>query len=209
MAPYVEPASTPPSSDTDSDMDPDTMTERYVELQTRLYKLDQEADITKHQTQSNPRKQSPNTPPKDLQPQLVKILRKLDRLKSDILFDKFDAEQKWTEKRNYMAKATAQRKKLQLIESEPSKTTLMGKYADDNLTSHLEPEKSDNFQEDGGAEALGEFFSGLPDNNLVDDRGLSSLDVQAPFQQHRRVRNLGRWNGISPRRILEDACKAR
>lgn len=184
------------------------MTERYVGLQTRLYELDPELDVTKSSTRSNYTTR-PNTLRRGLQPQLVKILRRLERLTSDILFDRYEAEQKWTEKRKGLAQAAVQRKRLQLDERAPSDTLLPNRRDEQITAASQNGEVADISQEDSEAIALGDFFSGLPDFAGTDACGASDPNVPIAARQPTTIRDFDKWSGVSPRRTFEEACKAR
>lgn len=206
---HAEPALTPPSSDIDSDMDPETMTERYIGLQTRLYELDPDLDTTERRIRSKHSADLHIASRKGLQPQLVRVLRRLDRLKSDILFDRYEAEQRWIKKRTELARATAQRKKLQLDERASSDISSPDRNDEQVTPANRIEEVGGDSQEDGGAEAFGEFFSGLSDISKTDGHGAADSDIQNTIQQPTTVRDFGKWNGISPRRTFEEACRAR
>ncbi|KAL8830580.1 MAG: hypothetical protein Q9170_005671 [Blastenia crenularia] len=208
----AEPAkftSTPPSSDADSDMDPDTMTERFIGLQTRLYELDPDFDVAGHQNGRKAPLSSKTTPDQNLPSQRVKILRRLERLQRDILFDRYDAEQRWTEKRNQLAKSAAQRKRLQIDNGSTANDIAPLRHGDGAAAIRQAQQSSDDSEGDDTAEALGDFFSGLSDDPTTKDCSISSPDIQASSGHPIIVRDFGKWGGISPRRTLEDACKAR
>lgn len=197
-------APTVTDSGTESDVDPDTMTKRFIELQTRLYKIDPDFDtacsrdprITKGKSQTNQIRRSHP-------PQVSKLLCKVERLKADILFDRYDAERQWKEKRIQLAQTAARRRKLQLDDSNQSGTNSSSKQGVDCTTADPLRESSNDSGDDGGAEALGEFLSGL------DDAGIPGSDVKGAQRESLTVRDFGKWSGISPRRVLEEACKAR
>lgn len=174
------------------------MTERYIELQSRLYELGPDPDIPGSQNPSNA-----NTS------HLARIVRRLEHLKSDILFDRYDADQKWTEKRNQLAKAAAQRRNLRLEDRDRSGTASPGKYGNDDAIAISGNDTNNGSEEDLGVEAFGDFFSGLPDATSTGDRGTHDSNTTDPSKPPPTVRDFGKWNGMSPRRILEDACKAR
>ncbi|KAL8938001.1 MAG: hypothetical protein Q9216_004129 [Gyalolechia sp. 2 TL-2023] len=198
----------PSSSDADSDLDPDTMTERYMVLQTRLYELDPERDVIKSKALSS-QAARPNTQRRGLQPQISKILRRLERLTSDILFDRYEAEQKWTEKRNGLVQAAAQRKRLQLNERAASDTASPERRDDQISAANQSGEAADTSREDDEAVALGDFFSGLPEFADTDICGTSNLNVSGAARKSTNLRDFGKWSGISPRRTFEETCKAR
>ncbi|KAL9596931.1 MAG: hypothetical protein Q9219_005494 [cf. Caloplaca sp. 3 TL-2023] len=194
------------SSDTESDSDPDLMTDKFIGLQTRLYELEPEYDVIYSSSQTKHRTNSQKASESKLPSQLSKILRRLQRLQSDILFDRRDAERRWSEKRVELARAATQRKKLQLDEQTQPDTIPPSMQEQGLITTNQVQSIQEDSQEDAGAEALGEFFSGLPDNYLAQENATSCPSSSGPPIS---IRNFGKWHGISPRRILEDACRAR
>ncbi|KAL8653236.1 MAG: hypothetical protein Q9210_002216 [Variospora velana] len=200
-------ALTPTDSDTESDVDPDAMTDRYVDLQTSLYELETEQGIAQPQVLSKTESRPEINWTEGSRSQFVKILSRLERLKSDILFDQYDADRKWTEKRNELAKAAAQRRKLQLHDGKQSGSAdSRRKHANGVATLGSTHEAHDEPQDDIGVEALGDFFSGLPD---IDSPHVTDSDIQGLSNLPLHIRDFGTWNGMSPTRLLSDACKAR
>ncbi|KAI4091962.1 MAG: hypothetical protein LQ344_003780 [Seirophora lacunosa] len=200
-------ASRPADSDTESDIDPDTMTNRYVELQTSLHELEAEQGIAEHQILSKTENKLEHEWAEGSRSELAKIVSRLERLRSDILFDQYDADRKWTEKRNELAKAAAQRRKLELNDGNQSNSgDSRRKYANGVTTVGITHEKQEGSEDDIGVEALGDFFSGLPDVTSPD---VSDTNNQSSSSLPLHVRDFGKWNGMSPTRLLEDACRAR
>ncbi|KAI4117053.1 MAG: hypothetical protein LQ345_002635 [Seirophora villosa] len=157
----------PADSDTESDIDPDTMTNRYVELQTNLHELEAEQGIAEQQVLSKTENKLEHEWAEGSRSQIAKIVSRLERLRSDILFDQYDADRKWTERRNELAKAAAQRRKLELNDGTQSNSgDSRRKYANGVATVGITHEKHEESKDDIGVEALGDFFSGLPD--LID-----------------------------------------
>ncbi|KAL8788193.1 MAG: hypothetical protein Q9213_001832 [Squamulea squamosa] len=198
---------TPTCYDTESDTDPETMTETYVALQTQLYSLQSDLPIKSTQGPANSLGPPPVAPVKKLEPQVARLLQRLERLKADILFDRHVAEQQWTETRNKLAQAAAERKRLHLSsESGPVLGQVDGQR---RSTSQLDNANEDS-EEDTDVDAFGEFFSGLYEAAASDgnDRITSDANSEIPEGRAVTVRNFGKWNGVTPRRTFEEACRA-
>ncbi|KAI4103529.1 MAG: hypothetical protein LQ339_004254 [Xanthoria mediterranea] len=197
--------------DTENDTDPDTMTETYVTLQTQLYALQPDLQSGVRQAPGNCKAASRVASAKNLPQQIARILQKLERLKADILFDPYEAEQKWTETRNKLAQAAAERKRLHLHSEDRSAASQNDhNHVTSNGGNQLN-EASKDSEEDGGVEALGEFFSGLPDTppSGYDDHLISDAEGKEPESRVVVLKDFGKWNGVNPRRTFEEACKAR
>ncbi|KAI4101868.1 MAG: hypothetical protein L6R37_004743 [Teloschistes peruensis] len=190
-------------SDSESDVDPETMTEKYVALQTQLYGLQPNLNISEHQTIVNSQTQSRSNAGEDVRSQVARLERKLEHLKADILFDKSDAEHHWAGTRNQLAKAAAERRRLHLDENTGSGTSSPRRHENAVAATVQDGQSSDGSNDDDAAEALGDFFSGLPDGPSDSPSAMSVANSTA------KVRDFGRWTGVSPRRTLEEACKSR
>ncbi|KAL8699627.1 MAG: hypothetical protein Q9224_001329, partial [Gallowayella concinna] len=203
----LEDAATTTVDDTESETDPETMTETYIALQTRLYELQPDLqDTNKHC-----KVPSRHGPAKALNPLVTRLLQRLERLKADVLFDRHEAEHRWSETRNGLLQAAAERRKLHLnSESRPVPDRPDGQ----NTAGRTKVQAdviSNGSGENSDLEALGEFFSGLPDTTTSDDSDRIESDTNADDPHHRRIiiRDFGKWSGVSPRRTFEEACKAR
>lgn len=179
------------------------MTEKYVALQTQLYGLQPNLNISEHQTIVNSQTQSRSNAGEDVRSQVARLERKLEHLKADILFDKSDAEHHWAGTRNQLAKAAAERRRLHLDENTGSGTSSPRRHENAVAATVQDGQSSDGSNDDDAAEALGDFFSGLPDGPSDSPSAMSVANSTA------KVRDFGRWTGVSPRRTLEEACKSR
>ncbi|KAL9582317.1 MAG: hypothetical protein Q9212_003364 [Teloschistes hypoglaucus] len=190
-------------SGSESDMDPETMTEKYVTLQTRLYGMQPNLNIAESRTTMNGQTALRSNVGEDVRSQVARIQRKLERLKGDILFDKSDAEHQWAERRNQLAKAAAERRRLRLDENTGLEASTARRHENTVAAAIQDGQSSDGSEDDDAAEALGDFFSGLPDGPSDSPSAMSVTNSAA------KLRDFGRWTGVSPRRTLEEACKAR
>lgn len=125
--------------------------------------------------------------------------RKITEIEADILFDREGAQTQWTEIYNSLLKDASERKRLQLPED-----TLRAQKALSNSPETTPVEN--NGKADADAEDLGvDMLAGLFCNTdvRIDDKD-STLEEQT-FS----MRDFGKFNGLKPRRVLEEACKAR
>ncbi|KAL8672099.1 MAG: hypothetical protein Q9168_003431 [Polycauliona sp. 1 TL-2023] len=177
--------------DTESDSDPETMTARYVALQTQLYTLQPDLQNGAIRAPTKGKAASRAIPTKRPSQQITRLQEKLERLRGDILFDEHEAEQAWIETRNKLAQASAERRKLHLRDDDGlAATQATHHHVEADSTNQLD-RASDESTEDNSVEALGEFFSGLPEtppsdhadrNNEPDAEGEASAD-----ERHIRV----------------------
>ncbi|KAL8998155.1 MAG: hypothetical protein Q9169_002709 [Polycauliona sp. 2 TL-2023] len=205
-------ATTSTEYDTESDSDPETMTERYIALQTQLYTLQPDLQNGAMRGPAKGKAASRTVPTKKTTPQITRLQQKLERLKGDILFDQHEAEQQWAETRNKLAQAAAERKRMYLHNDDRSADGVH--QASNNHGEAVSIEQLDwaskDSEEDNGVEALGEFFSGLPESPSGDHTACLTTDADGKESERRPVvlRDFGKWNGVNPRRTFEEACKA-
>jgi ATP-dependent RNA helicase DHX29 len=178
-------------SDYDSDVSPEELADIYVATKSRLFGIDpQLADATsaRKRTKSQPGIATPRSGG------VRKLTDRLQQIVSDTLFDKDDADRKWAVERIKLARERALQRRL--IESQETS----GSDTDRQSASEPPPPvvtDSSNNSDDG---ILGDMFL-APDEasttRLSDGTGLVTL------------RNFGKATGFNPRRLLEDACRAR
>ena len=204
-SPFPRKEASPESSATDSDedLDPDQLINHYLSLKSRLYELDPNLDlpIAKH-TKSKSRTGSKelNTPSAAVR----EILQKLRRIQSDVLFDLVEAEGRWMETWKLLARQAAQRRRYGIGNEIPKLGSSEGLSPAAIVPSRNSiPGEKENSVE----EAVGNFFSSLP-HTSADTNGICSIkDVTS--DTNLIVRDFGEFTGISPRRVFEEACRAR
>ena len=184
-------------SELDSDLEPDQLIERYLELQTRLFSLDPNFVDPKKgklkKTITN-RPAAAQTSSKRTKSKTSQIEAQISTLLSDVLFDKQQADTLWESKFIALCREGAERKRLEI----ESHKDIGGIRAADDEIDEEDPEI-----------AVGDLFSALPDFSK-DATGNSALVTsQTGETQLIQIRDFGTWSGVSPRRVLDDACKAR
>ncbi|PYI15552.1 ATP dependent RNA helicase [Aspergillus violaceofuscus CBS 115571] len=194
--------SSPPQSyayDSDSSLDPDTLTPKYLELQTRLYELRPELFDQPKKGKKGSRKHT-GTDSQD--PQIAKVQRKIASIENDVLFDRHEAEYKWREKLDDLRKEAAFARRTEPEEKPPVEEVAEKEQSEEKKTE-LDGDAAplDSIGED--ADLLGDMFgSEEPTLELgVITEELSKAAI--------KTRDFGKWAGLSPRRVLEETCKAR
>lgn len=195
-------------SDVESDLEPDEMLSVYLRTKCRLYERNPEL-VGESETGGKKQRQQQNRGSKGIvKPSRgeAKMQQRLKSLESDVLFDQRAADEQWSEKRLDLMKNRAERRRLDISdegEKRASKDTSEPSPADagDDVMKQAE-EMANALLEDGGDEFLGGMFDapGEPDS--------SRAAVQADLPNV-TIRNFGKITGIGPRRILEEACRAR
>jgi ATP-dependent RNA helicase DHX29 len=203
----------PAAVEYDSDIDPDDLLPVYLECKTRLFHL-QAPQSRKNALRAIPRL-NPSKSTSPMTPESAKILRKIKKIEDDVLFDKYVADQQWEIKRIQLEKeAAAQRNaaealhehgdthssdSLTLIDSDGEVSREAAKIG----AAMLEENESDD---DG---ALADLFASLPVNEIDPITGKTSTVVNGSNGIKVTIRDFGKWTGVNPTRVLEEACRAR
>ena len=188
------------TSELDSDMEQGQMIDKYVQLQTRLYRIDPKFVTPAPGKASKERNNRPTA--KSVQDsastrKLARTQAKVAKLCSDILFDKQLADLHWAPKYVELCREDATRRRFGIQDLDCG-----GVAKQPNADTRGKPDTEDADM------MLGDLFTSLPDNPgspTNDHTMLSNLDGGGPIE----MRNFGTWSGMSPRRVLEEACKAR
>ncbi|KAJ5178878.1 hypothetical protein N7492_002088 [Penicillium capsulatum] len=186
----------PPAYDSDSSIDPDTMVPDWLGLQTRLYTL--QPDLFDRPGKGKKGRAAAN---QSDDPEVAKVQRKIAKIERDVLFERREAEYIWEGKLEELRKdATLRRPVDRKKESQPpAEETNPDPVLDDPAFSVPTMEELDD-----GAGLLGDMFQDEPDSSG------SVLGLPPPVVDSKiTVRDFGKWTGLSPRRVLEESCKAR
>jgi ATP-dependent RNA helicase DHX29 len=181
-------------SDYDSDISPDELVELYVATKSRLFSIDPDlADII-------PSRKRPKSITGYLAPQsggIRKLTDRLQRIESDMLFDKDVANRKWSVERINLARQRATQKRL---------TNCQDTSGSETESSHVTPlhiaAVLDDLSSTSEDDILGDMFLAPNETSAPKSSG-SAGDVSVT------LRNFGKATGFNPRRLLEDACRAR
>ncbi|KAK5169076.1 uncharacterized protein LTR77_006385 [Saxophila tyrrhenica] len=198
-------------SDIDSDLEPDELLSVYLRTKAKLYEVDPSIDDTKYKKKKGSRPNGPNTSGANAAKGTRKIRQKLETIERDTLFDRREAEAQWADKRVELAKEAADRRKWQL-DQEPMKkpSAAQNQNQDESMDVTRQAEREAEGLMDDGNESdndalLGGMFDSLP--GVAQPAG--SEDVGGDSPQSVTIRDFGRLTGMAPRRIFEEACRAR
>ena len=192
-------------SDSDDEVEPQDFLSRFLELQTRLFKRQPDLTLVEpRKTKGFRGKKAQGPPPvKDSpDPTSQRLQRRIRKLQSDMLFDKEEAYEKWAEARLALVKDEAERKKLHIDKSEE---ILFGESDSSTRTSG----SANSTDDEDSLAKLGDFFLSLPESRFDDETGTSRVVTADPDGSSITIRDFGKPQGLPPRRILFDACRAR
>lgn len=192
-------------SDLDSDLEPDELLQAWLKTKKKLYELSPATDDSPSKKGKGARKSDKSAPslPKSKAEQLLE--KKLAKIESDVLFDQRDAEAYWSSIKIDLVREAAERRKLQLQHTSEATATKAAPESNDvndeaeKIAQELLKESAD----DEGDFSLGGMFDSLPgveQSGKVGEEGQSANLV---------TRDFGKVTGVGPKRVLEEACKAR
>lgn len=187
------------TSESDENLEPEALVKKFLSLQSQIIQLQPDIlsrELTKNKSRFNKQKTSQN-------PKVAKLLTKLNKIQSDILFDEDEANAQWSSLRNEITRESAERRKYQLNRDRkiefPTPMTSSCKGASTFQA----------VEDDEHLEMIGNLFSSLSENTPDSNSGISSQISPSTIHQTVTIRDFGKWSGISPRRVFEEACKAR
>lgn len=192
-------------SDLDSDLEPDELLSAYLTSKARLFEaqpdlVDGRAGMRKPTTNVRSR---PGATPAASQ-SVKKLQQKIEKIESDVLFDKRDAGAQWVHARNLLAQEAAERRKNQLplpLPANPTRKLEKPTTPPESSQSSMSSEDTDN--DDG---AIGNLFGAEPSSSTAP---VSQQGTDASSEIVSSIRDFGKLSGVSPRRVLEDACHAK
>ncbi|WEW57899.1 ATP-dependent RNA helicase [Emydomyces testavorans] len=195
----------PESEASDTDLNPESLVPRYVELQSRIYSL---RPSFFNQTKTTCKKEKSNITQDSMTDiDIEKLKRKLALVEKDVLFDSDEAAEKWKEKLSELRAETSEslRREFEvggrmpeLVLDEDEKTLAKSKPVDAAPALGLFESDSD----EGGM--LGSMFPSESDSPAT-----TATSALGDRNTTIKTRDFGKSSGIHPRRILEEACRAR
>lgn len=183
------------SEESEFDDDPQSLTPKYVSILSRMYKLQPGLfNAPKGKSKKSKRGKEP-TPGMD--PKVARLQQKLKKIANDVLFDADQAEEEW-------------QSKLEELRMETEVSRQQKPDASKSEEKEQQPEAESQSQEEeheaGGEDDLGllgdMFAAEEPSANETPLLGI-------PLNTSSKQRDFGKTSGMNPRRILEEACRAR
>ena len=200
-------------SELESDCEPDELMSIYLRTKVRLFESNPAlVEGAKGNKKRNARKSGPASNAAASGGE-KKLLQKMQKIESDVLFDQREADYQWSVRSVDLARETAERNILQLSQAPP-------KEGGDGLSSAPgEPQPSDVSEE---AEKLGRELLRQSADGESEDMLSGMFDALPGVEQTTEpnsrggttpssvvIRDFGQWTGMSPKRIVEEACKSR
>lgn len=193
--------------DDDSDIDPDDLLSVYLDCKSKLFEMDGSSS----KPVNGPNTQSRQTPSKsgaNQDPARAKLLRKIKKIQDDILFDQYIANQRWEAQRIILERDSAHRRAATRELNEESLTLADSDDEVNKEAARIGAELLAGDDSDDEA-ALADLFASLPVNEVDPLTGKSITVVNGSNGVKVTIRDFGKWTGVNPTRVLEEACRAR
>jgi ATP-dependent RNA helicase DHX29 len=206
----------------DSDIEPEDLIPEYIKAKSKLFELEWPLrDEKKKEVRKGASKASASVVAKEpavddtQELQLAKLKAKIDKIENDVLFDGFAAEGQWRNQRIVLEKEFAVRK-IQATATQDGKETEQSHQWDksDDGDINLEAERlaaeilAEN-EQDGDDDGIAGLFSSLPVAEVDEATGQSNTVINGADGSRLVIRDFPKWTGVSPMRVLEEACRAR
>ncbi|PSR89054.1 pre-mRNA-splicing factor ATP-dependent RNA helicase PRP22 [Coniella lustricola] len=212
----------------DSDIEPDDLIPAFLDTKTKLFAIQRpQRDGFRKGRKPGQQLQPPAAPsdsvdhPDSDEPRL---LAKLDRIEKDPLFDAGLARMQWEPRKIMLEREFAENKKLR-AEAEagaekPSEEAAIKTRQDD--TSDDDDDDDDEIakeakkmaaeilaqNEDEEDQALADLFAALPTSEVGTD-GKTNTVINSSDGKKITIKDFGNFTGLTPMRVLEEACRSR
>jgi ATP-dependent RNA helicase DHX29 len=221
----------------DSDIEPDDLVPVYLSAKEELFAIQRpQRDRSNQGRKSGQQLQTPSASESSTDTvEVAKLLAKIDRIEKDPLFDAGLAKIQWESKRIGLERDYAEAKKLKDVAETSLKVTVDQQVEQDSTPSSGEGNGNGNGDtddddngddettkeakriaaemlaqdEDEEDQALSDLFAALPTNEVDATTGKTSTVMNNSDGSKVTIRDFGKWSGMNPMRVLEEACRSR
>ncbi|KAM0444277.1 hypothetical protein ACHAO4_010319 [Trichoderma viride] len=191
----------------DGEIEPEDLIPEYVATKKKLLELsrmEKKGPQSKSTTQQAKDNETDST---------VAILEsKLKKIESDVLFDKFLAEQEWKKEKVVLEKQLATARKNPVVDPDSqlqSEDPASEVVEDDDIAAIAEKMAKDILAENAEDDDIAGLFESLPQSEVNPATGKLQTVVNSSDGTKLFIREFAKWTGITPKRVLEEACRSR
>ncbi|KAM0455565.1 hypothetical protein ACHAPV_007642 [Trichoderma viride] len=191
----------------DGEIEPEDLIPEYVATKKKLLELsrmEKKGPQSKSTTQQAKDNETDST---------VAILEsKLKSIESDVLFDKFLAEQEWKKEKVVLEKQLATARKNPVVDPDSqlqSEDPAPEVVEDDDIAAIAEKMAKDILAENAEDDDIAGLFESLPQSEVNPATGKLQTVVNSSDGTKLFIREFAKWTGITPKRVLEEACRSR
>ena len=203
-------------SDVEDGLEPEELQSIYLATKSKLYETQPDLFETNGRRGSKKKGGKQQPAPGTARPGVRKLQQKLEKIESDILFNKDDADLQWENQRVLISREQAERRKLQVIDRAAST-----KSSDEGAKMSSARRRGSRSENGSAMSAPGDASTSDEDDDQALVDLFSAVAADGPGETPQQItdntstvtnvsiRDFGQPKGIEPRRVLEDACKAR
>lgn len=143
---------------------------------------------------------------------IAKLEAKIHMIENDVLFDKSTAEVQWRAKKIAVEQQLAATRKQIEAGTEatvPVESLKLEQPRDDGINDEAERIAAEILAEGEEMDDLGGLFDSLPQNEVDPTTGKSQTVINGANGIKLVLKDFGKWTGMGPHRILEEACRSR
>lgn len=143
---------------------------------------------------------------------MAKLEAKIKMIENDVLFDKPTAELEWRAKKVAVEQQLAAARKQVEAQVEPAASidsAQINEPKGDDVNEEAERIAAEILAEGDELDDIGGLFDSLPQNEIDPTTGKSQTVVNSANGVKLIIKDFGKWTGMGPRRILEEACRSR
>jgi ATP-dependent RNA helicase DHX29 len=210
----LSPAKKPARVEYDSDIDPDDLLPVYMESKSKLFHLQSanaEMSLNRRNVRNNTLMSGGKPTAQD--PELSRLLRKIKKIEDDVLFDKYLADNQWEALRIQLEKEAAAERHARRLSLDDRKSEGSDPPVDsDDEVSREAAKLGEALLAETGSDddtAVADLFASLPVSEIDPLTGKSNTVVNGANGVKVIIRDFGKWTGVNPTRVLEEACRAR
>ncbi|KAJ3498286.1 hypothetical protein NLG97_g1245 [Lecanicillium saksenae] len=179
----------------DSDIEPDELTPEYISSKAKLLELSRTVSESDDNAMA-----------------AAKLEAKIRMIENDVLFDKASAEIQWRAKKIVLEQQLAAARKQMGAEREPAasrEALKLEEPKEDGINDEAERIAAEILAEGEDMDDIGGLFDSLPQNEVDPTTGKSQTVINGANGIRLVLKDFGKWTGMGPRRILEEACRSR
>lgn len=207
----------------DSDIEPDDLVPEYLDAKAKLFAFQRpQKDGQSKGRRPGHQLQPPTSAPDSTDGlEIAKLLAKIDRIEKDPLFDSGLARMQWQSRSIELERDYAEAKKRKAEEEAPANPE-REEQSEDSTASDDDDEDDEVSKEakkmaaeilaqdeDDEDQALSDLFAALPTNEVDAATGKASTVITNSDGSKVTIRDFGKWTGMNPTRVLEEACRSR
>lgn len=191
----------------DGEIEPEDLIPEYVATKKKLLELSRTE-------KKGPQSKSTTQQAKDneIDSTVAYLESKMKKIESDVLFDKFLAEQEWKKEKVVLEKQLAMARKNPVVDSDSqlqSEDPASEATEDDDIAAIAEKMAKDILAENAEDDDIVGLFESLPQSEVDPTTGKLQTVVNSSDGTKLIIREFSKWTGISPKRVLEEACRSR